>query len=271
MIPIADSPRDPTHRPWATRALIVANLLVGAATLPWPWLSWVVHDYGFRPAEPSLLTTVSAMFLLAGFFHLAGNMLYLWIYGPNVERRLGRAPFVLLYFTTGMLGTLLYALMSLGSPIPAVGASGAISGLLGAYLVFFPLHTIWLWLYITTIRVPAWLVLLFFLIVDNMVPFLLGLPTSTAHAAHIGGFFAGMVLAMGLRLLQPVADADRRPRADPLAHPLGLVRQGMLLDAHQALVKLAASPKPEVAAAARRELEKLETDPTYQRAAQRGK
>ena len=292
IFPIVDSPRDPAHRPWVTLALILANVAVGAATLPLAFVPWVpeapvpgippsmmghldrlnevVFTWGFRPSEPSLLTTASAMFLHGGFLHLAGNMLFLWVYGPNVERRLGRVPFVLLYLTAGILGTLLYALTSLGSPIPAIGASGAISGVLGAYLVFHPLNTIRMWLYIRSYEVPAYLVLVFFLVVDNLVPFVLHTGGSVAHAAHLGGFFAGMMLAFGLRLLHPAGDRPRRPKADPLARPQQLVRQGMLLDAHRALVALVASPKPDVAAAARRELDQLEADPTFRRVAQRG-
>lgn len=142
--------------------------------------------------------------------------------------------------------------------------------MLGAYLVFFPLNTIRMWMYVTSFEVPAYLVLVFFLVVDNIVPFLLDSGGGIAHAAHLGGFFAGMLLAAGLRFLHPAGDRVRRPKADPLARPQQLVRQGMLLDAHRALVALAASPKPELAAAARREIQQLEADPTFRRAAQRG-
>lgn len=292
MIPITDSPRDPAYRPWATLGLILANVLIGVVTLPlvfFAWtpeaalpeplsrtpgqlhqLNWVLFTFGFRPSQASLLTTLSAMFLHGGVLHLAGNMLYLWIYGPNVERRLGRGAFVSLYFTTGVLGTLLYAIMSIGSPVPMVGASGAISGILGAYLIFFPINSIHFLLYVTTVRVPAWLVLLFYVVLDNAIPFILNSASSTAHAAHLGGFFAGAVLATCLRFLQPKGAADRRPRADPLAHPLQLIRQGMLLDAHQALTSLTASAKPEIADAARRHIEQLEANSTFQRASRRG-
>ena len=168
VLPISDSPRDPAHRPWATLVLIAANVAVGAVTLPLAYVAWepasplpgvpegaqldqlfwVAYTFGARPSAPSLTTTLTAMFLHAGVLHLAGNMLYLWIYGPNVERRLGSVPFVLLYVTAGLLGTLLFTLVSLGSPRPSIGASGAISGVLGAYLVFFPVNTIRVLLYV---------------------------------------------------------------------------------------------------------------------------
>jgi membrane associated rhomboid family serine protease len=290
MIPIADHPRDPAHRPWATLALLGANALVGVVTLPLGWLAWspeplppgipaeaapwltrldqLTLAVGFRPADPSVWTAFAAMFLHGSVLHLVGNALYLWIYGPNVERRLGRAPFLLLYATAGLLGAMLYTLVSLGSEIPMIGASGAISGLLGAYLVLFPTHTIRLWFWVTTIRLPAFLVLLSFVVVDNLVPFALGAATGVAHAAHLGGFFGGVALAAGLRVVDPER-APRRPRADPLAAALRLERQGLVVDAHRALVDLARAADPEVAASARDHAAWIEADPTFQRARSR--
>ena len=286
VIPFSDSPRDPDHRPWATILLIGLNAIVAALTLPLVFEAWLVDTplvglhpgeeldqltrvlwvHGFRPLAPSLRTCISAMFLHANPLHLLGNLLYLWIYGPNVEQRLGRVGFVLLYVTSGIFAAILYAITSLGSAIPAIGASGAISGVLGAYLIFFPRHAVRFWVYVTVIQIPALLVLLFFVLFDNLLPILAQVGSSTAHAAHLGGFFSGAVLAVCLRVLRATQPA---PRSDPLVHARWLMDQGMLLDAHHALSALARSGKPEIAAIARRQLAAIAVDPIFQRAMER--
>jgi len=294
MIPIYDEPRDPDHDPVVTLVLIAVNVLVALATLPLlgvPWVipasdpifqvldtfddatrhDWLVLTWGFRPTSPALVTTFTSMFLHAGPLHLLGNMLFLWSYGPNVERRLGHGPFLLLYLTSGLLGTMLYALVKLGSPMPMIGASGAISGILGAYLVFFPHNRIVMWL-LATFRLPAWFLLSLYLVVENIVPFLLPGSAVVAHSAHLGGFFGGAVLALGLAVVQP-ARRRRRQRdapaaattASPFARTDALLEQGMLLDAHRELLALTTSP--ECGPEARARLEALEQDPTFQRAA----
>ena len=97
----------------------------------------VTFSYGYRPVDPSFLTLGTSMFLHGGFMHLAGNMLYLWIYGDNVEHRLGPGRFLIAYLGTGALATLSHAVTDLGSVLPMVGASGAISGVLGFYFIWF--------------------------------------------------------------------------------------------------------------------------------------
>jgi membrane associated rhomboid family serine protease len=282
MIPLSDSPRDPNHVPWATLGLMFANVLAAAFTFPFALQDWpagmatpggwpeeyfngfdaLVVMLGFRPAAPALWSAGVAMFLHAGWLHLLGNLLYLWIYGPNVENRLGRVGFLLLYFTAGLLGSVLYALTSLGSEIPMIGASGAIAGLLGAYLVFFPFHAIRMWFGFFTVRLPAFVVLLAFLVVDNVLPFLLDSHTTTAHAAHLGGFFAGGVLAFGLVWLQPAPKARRERRTSSLARARALAAQGMLIDARALLLHEA---EGDDAAAARDLLAEIESNPAFQR------
>jgi membrane associated rhomboid family serine protease len=165
----------------------------------------VLFRWGFRASDPSLVTLVSGMFLHAGFMHLAGNMLYLWVYGNNVEHRLGVVPFVFWYLATGVAATLFQTMFNLGSPIPLVGASGAISGVLGFYLVWFPRNTVRLFVflfpfYVGTVHVSATLVLVLYLILDNILPFVMTQGASgVAHGAHIGGFVAGMVVAWLMR------------------------------------------------------------------------
>ncbi|MEZ4241916.1 MAG: rhomboid family intramembrane serine protease [Myxococcota bacterium] len=102
--------------------------------------SWdvAVQRWGFRPGAPSAVTLLSAMFMHANFAHLAGNMLFLWIYGDNVEHRIGRLPYLAAYLGTGAVATLGFALVAPDADTPLVGASGAISGVLGMYFLMFP-------------------------------------------------------------------------------------------------------------------------------------
>ncbi|MEC8493480.1 MAG: rhomboid family intramembrane serine protease, partial [Planctomycetota bacterium] len=102
----------------------------------------VVHRYGYRPAEGSALSLLTSMFLHGGFMHLAGNMLFLWIYGDNVEARLGRVRYLIAYLLSGTAATLFFSAFDSSSQIPLVGASGAISGVLGFYFVFFPRNVV---------------------------------------------------------------------------------------------------------------------------------
>jgi membrane associated rhomboid family serine protease len=161
----------------------------------------VVFKWGFRPADPSLVTLVSSIFLHGGLMHLVGNMLYLWIYGDNVEHRLGPLAFLFWYIATGIAATLFHAAFNLSSPIPLVGASGAISGVLGFYFLWFPRHSVRVFLflfpfYVGTVMLNARLVLAIYLLWDNVVPFLIAPGGGgVAHGAHIGGFIAGLVVA----------------------------------------------------------------------------
>lgn len=164
----------------------------------------LVFRYGYRPGDSSLLTLFSAMFLHAGWMHLAGNMLFLYIYGDNVEHRLGRLNYLLVYLGTGIAATLFFAVFVPGSQVPLIGASGAISGVLGCYFVWFPRNRVKVFVFLfpflmNTVLVPARWVLGFYLLVDNLIPFLLngGSGSGVAHGAHLGGFFAGAALAWG--------------------------------------------------------------------------
>jgi len=132
-------------------------------------------------------------------------MLYLWIFGNNVEARLGPLRFLFWYLVTGVAAVALHAVMNLRSPAPLVGASGAISGVLGFYLLWFPRNVVKVWVflfpfYIGVVRVGAVWVLGIFLLVDNLLPLLI-VPAGggVAHGAHIGGFLAGMAAAWIMR------------------------------------------------------------------------
>jgi membrane associated rhomboid family serine protease len=128
-------------------------------------------------------------------------MLYLWIYGNNVEHRLGALAYLFWYLATGVAAIVFHALFNLGSPVPLVGASGAISGVLGFYLIWFPRHVVKVFVflfpfYVGIVHVGATVVLVLFLVVDNLLPFVLAPHGSgVAHGAHIGGFLAGMLVA----------------------------------------------------------------------------
>jgi len=162
----------------------------------------IVYRFGFRPAEFSLISLLTSLFLHGGLLHLAGNMLFLWIFGDNIEYRLGRSLYLFSYLFFGVVATLFFAVFSLDSQIPLVGASGAISGVLGCYYLWFPQNRVRCFLFLfpflmTMIMIPARIVLAFYLLIDNLLPFLLNSSGSggIAHGAHIGGFFAGLGLA----------------------------------------------------------------------------
>jgi membrane associated rhomboid family serine protease len=153
---------------------------------------------------PRFASPFTSMFLHGGWMHLLGNMLFLWIYGDNVEDALGHVRFLVFYLLCGIAAVFAQALSNPGSPYPIIGASGAISGVLGAYLILFPrarvLTLVLLPFFFTTLRMPAMLLLLLWfavqLISDLAVP---DGGASIAFRAHIGGFLLGMLLVPLLR------------------------------------------------------------------------
>ena len=181
----------------------------------------IVYRFGFRPAEFSLISLLTSLFLHGGFLHLAGNMLFLWIFGDNIEYHLGRPLFVLSYLFFGVVATLFFAVFSLDSQIPLVGASGAISGVLGCYYLWFPQNRVRCFLFLfpflmTMIMIPARIVLAFYLLIDNLLPFLLDSHGSSgiAHGAHIGGFFAGLGLAVVVEYKPRIWPGAKTPETD---------------------------------------------------------
>jgi membrane associated rhomboid family serine protease len=166
---------------------VIPAVLFGNAQLEGQWI----------PASATILTS---MFLHGGWLHLIGNMLYLWIFGDNVEDRLGRGRFFVFYLVCGAVAALGQGLADPKSEVPMIGASGAISGVLGAYLVLYPrakvLVLLPLLIFITTVRVPA-LVVLGIWFAGQMLSSLVATPGAgggVAFAAHVGGFVAGIVL-----------------------------------------------------------------------------
>ncbi len=180
-----------------------------------------VFRWGFRPADPSATTLFAAMFLHGGWMHLIGNMLFLWIFGDNVEHRLGRIGYLLTYLGTGVVATLFFALFVPHSQVPLVGASGAISGVLGCYYLWFPRNRVKVFIFLfpfimNTFLIPSRFVLGFFLLIDNLLPFLFsqGGEGGVAHGAHIGGFFAGLGIAWVVDRLPSFSARSRAARSD---------------------------------------------------------
>lgn len=150
---------------------------------------------------PALATLFTSMFLHGGFFHLAGNMLYLWIFGNNIEDALGHGRFLVFYLATGVVAALAHIGQAPGSEVPMIGASGAISGVLGAYLLLYPKAQVGVLVPIgfilTVVRLPAVVVLALwfaFQFLSNAFGGGSGEGGGVAWMAHIGGFLAGMVL-----------------------------------------------------------------------------
>ena len=165
---------------------------------------------------PIYLTILAAMFMHGGYLHLFGNLLYLWIFGDNVEHRFGSVPFLLLYLASGIVGTLVQVVLSPEAVIPNLGASGAISGVLGAYLVLFPRNRVNAILFYFVVSVPAVLAIgmwIVFQFVNSLGAVMAAQETvgGVAYGAHIGGFFAGVLLAVVLRSVI----AKKRKRTSP--------------------------------------------------------
>ncbi len=142
---------------------------------------------------------VTSMFLHGSWMHVIGNMWFLWIFGNNVEDSMGRLRFVVFYLFTGVLAALAHAWLNPGSPVPLVGASGAISAIMGAYVVLYPrarIHTLFFFvIFIRVIPLPAWMMLGYWLLIQVLST--ASMPTTgggVAYAAHVGGFIAGAVL-----------------------------------------------------------------------------
>jgi membrane associated rhomboid family serine protease len=162
----------------------------------------VVFGIKTLPAElvhvPAALSLVTSMFLHGGFMHLAGNMLYLWIFGNNIEDAMGRGRFLVFYLLCGIAAVLAQALPDTHSSVPMIGASGAISGVLGAYLLLYPrarvLVVVPLGFFLHTMRLSAGIVLVIWFAMQIFSSLAAGSGPGVAWFAHIGGFVAGLVL-----------------------------------------------------------------------------
>ena len=190
--------------PFVTYTIIGINSLVFIYQyfiLPPDLLGPIISTYALTPADPSVFTVFTSMFMHGGLMHIIFNMWFLWIFGDNIESVLGHKRYVVFYLICGVGAALAQIQINTGSQIPMVGASGAIAGVLGAYLIRFPRATVHvlviLIIFITFIRVPAMVVIgIWFL--SNLTGGLgtLGLEETggTAWFAHLGGFVSGLVL-----------------------------------------------------------------------------
>ncbi len=210
MIPLRDD-NPSSSRPVINYLLILSCVLIFIHMLSLGTLARIerfTFSYGAIPAQltghagntgPAYATVVTSMFLHGGWVHLLGNMLYLWIFGDNVEDLMGHGGYLIFYLLVGIIATVSHVFVNPDSTAPLIGASGAIAGVLGAYLVLFPrariLSLVPLGIFFWTVKVPA----LFFLPLWFVMQFLTGLASighevPVAWVAHIGGFIAGLIL-----------------------------------------------------------------------------
>jgi membrane associated rhomboid family serine protease len=215
MFPIGDE-NDHTGVAFVTIGLIVANVLafLNEINRPEEAVQAFIFAWGVVPREfsvgtdlPPLIpfpywsTLVTSMFLHGGWGHLGGNMLFLWIFGDNIEHRLGHLRFVVFYLLCGFAASLAHILFNSGSNIPAVGASGAISGVLGGYLLMFPRNRVYVMTWGGVMAVPAifmlglWIVMQLISGVGSIGVTARNAGGGVAYMAHIGGFAAGLILA----------------------------------------------------------------------------
>jgi membrane associated rhomboid family serine protease len=213
-----------------TRAPVVTWALIGACFGVWFWqlavgVELTAFHYGMIPAAlfgywppgvqpiPPWATLFTSMFLHGGWMHLGSNMLFLWIFGNNIEDLLGKIRYLLLYLASGIAAALIQGLSARYSQFPMVGASGAVAGVLGAYLLTYPRANVrvlvWVVMFFWVVNVPAWVLLGFWFATQVLS----GLGTAArepgvAFWAHVGGFVAGVGLFLvlrprGVEILQP--------------------------------------------------------------------
>lgn len=228
VFPLRDSVR--TRRfPWVTNSLIAINLVVFLLAVSAGQVAYfLIEVFAIIPVEVlspqawigsygwPAVTLLTSTFLHGSWGHLVGNMLYLWVFGDNIEERLGPRRFLLFYLLCGALAGLAHVFANPTSTIPTIGASGAVAGVLGAYILSFPrsvvLTLVPLGLFVPAIRVPAWTYLsLWFVVqlVSGLAPIWARDVTQTvAFWAHISGFLAGVAL---VRLLQPTGGEELLP------------------------------------------------------------
>jgi membrane associated rhomboid family serine protease len=228
MLPISDDNRGRTSAPVVTWALIAINVVVFLYELMLPAqdLARLFQDYGAIPdrlmSGEGYVTILTSMFLHGGWMHLIGNMLFLWVFGDNVEDVMGHVRYLAFYLLTGAAAVGAQVLSNPDSIVPTVGASGAISGLLAAYIVCFPhgkiISIVTLGFFFTTLLLPAWVMIGYWIVLQVIQGALsLGFEAAdggVAWFAHIGGFAAGLLLVFLFRQPDRV-EFQRAARARP--------------------------------------------------------
>lgn len=175
--------------------------LIGSETIQFEGqIAEIKHTPG---PSPIFLTIFSAMFMHGGLLHLGSNMLFLWIFGDNVEIRFGHLRFILFYVVSGIVASLTHIMLSPESVIPSLGASGAIAGVLGAYLVLFPRNRVNALFFIKIISLPAWIVIGLWggMQIFTMMMQPPGMGGGVAYSAHVGGLVAGLILGLAFRFI----------------------------------------------------------------------
>lgn len=227
LFPLGDDNSDRTRVPFVTYALIALNVLVFIYEMMLQYspsgnqqLEYFFYSYAVIPREivsgrdippsiapfPVYITLFTSMFMHGGLLHIAGNMLYLWIFGDNVEDSMGSGRFLIFYLICGLIAAAAQIIVNPSSTVPSLGASGAIAGVLGAYLVMFPTKKIKVWIgwAFGIVLMPAivviglWAVLQFF---NGYTSLQVRTAESggVAYWAHIGGFIAGVILILLFR------------------------------------------------------------------------
>lgn len=212
MLPLKDD--NPTRSlPFVTVGLIMANVFVFIymKTMARDEVGVFVAQYALIPLSfvgglevvPSVgrASILTSMFMHGGLLHIAGNVLFLWIFGDNVEDALGHLRYLLFYLACGVAAAMTHVLSDPSSTMPMIGASGAVSGVLGAYMLLYPRARVLTLVFVFLLWVPAALVIgawIVVQIINSMGPSVPGQP-GIAWTAHVGGFFAGMALVLLLR------------------------------------------------------------------------
>jgi membrane associated rhomboid family serine protease len=220
VMPLGDDDSQVHITPIITFGLIAVNVLVFLYQLTQGNIEGFFQTWSVIPVEysrttdiapmhpgPFWITTLTSMFMHGGWMHLLGNMLFLWIFGDNVEQAMGSVRFLVFYLLCGVVATLAHIMMGPSSEIPSLGASGAISGVLGAYIVMFPKQRVRVLVGRMVTQMPAiaviglWIVLQF---VNGLGQLAQTAETGgVAYAAHVGGFLAGLVLVWVFRQRNP--------------------------------------------------------------------
>jgi membrane associated rhomboid family serine protease len=207
MMPIGDDNSARRTTPVVTMALIVVNVIAFLFEAMQPNAEAFIRTWGNIPAElmrgEDLETLFTSMFLHGGWAHLFGNMLFLWTFGDNVEDAFGRGPYLLFYLACGLAAAFAQAFLTPNSGIPAVGASGAISGVMAAYIVKFGTNRVRVLMGYNVVSVPAFLMIGLWILFQFINGYAALADTQQtggiAYGAHIGGFLAGLALAIMLR------------------------------------------------------------------------
>ncbi|MCB0635162.1 MAG: rhomboid family intramembrane serine protease [Lewinella sp.] len=212
IVPFGDDQVRGGHYPIFSYGFIALNVIVFImqAQMPAGQFQSFVETYGSIPAEitqgQDWYTLITSMFLHGSWGHLLGNMLFLWIFADNIEATIGNLRFLLFYIVGGLAAHAGHILFNLGSPVPTVGASGAISAVMGAYLIMFPRSRIKMLLLFFIIRIPAWLFLGFWIFQQTSygTQALQGSQAGgVAWWAHIGGFAFGVLAGFYYRTQYP--------------------------------------------------------------------